>query len=222
MFYAILLLVACVVVPTITIFTSIGQMSRSGRLITRPAKGLQLFAAIPEEIRQFAVKHQLVLVDVLQYGEIPFAVLRMSGGERVETYLVVMRAAGRFVCDLVTDFGPRSSLTTARHNSAFVHPRPPGAYMQAFPKATLEQLLDHHLAGELFLLEQGLVQPGPIEPDLAQRIEQGLREQAVHIRRTPGFWWRAPWWFWVTRHRMCGRSVGQQVAETPAARTVAA
>lgn len=211
MTHVLILLAACVVVPSVTIFMSIATMTAKGRLIRRPERGAALFAALSTDVREFIARHQLTLTDVLQYGEIPFAVFRMGSAERTETYLVVMRAGGRFVCDLVTDFGERSSLTTARHNSAFVHPRPPGAHMQAFPKATLEQLLDHHLAAELYLLDQGLVTPGTLEPDLAVRIERGLREQGAHIRRTPGFWWKAPWWFWVTRHRMGGKSVAQQV-----------
>lgn len=219
MTHFLILLAACVVVPSITVYISVKTMTGPGKLIRRPANGATLFAHLPGDIRQFIARHGFTLADVLQYSDIPFAIFRLPNEARVETYLVVMRAAGKMVCDFVSDFGPNCSLTTCRHSNGFVHPRPPGAHMQGFPKATLEQLFDLHLAGELFLAENGLLEPGELEPDLAVRIERGLRRQGAHIRSYPGFWWKAPWWFWVTRHRMNGRSLAQQAtlaAKAPA------
>lgn len=205
-----ILVAACVVVPSIMMYVSISTTTGPGRLITRPPNGAARFANLPADVHAFVAKHGLTLVDALQYSNIPFAVFRMPNEARVETYLVLMSAGGKVVCDFVTDFGPECSLTTCRHNSGFVNPRPPGAHMQSFPKATLEQLFDLHLAGELFLAERGLLVPGELDPDLAQRIERSLRRQGACLRKYPGWWWKAPWWFWVTRHRMNNRSLAQQ------------
>lgn len=210
----IILLAACLVVPSVTIVISVATMTGAGPLIRRPQNGNALLGGLPADIRDFVGRHGMAFVDVLQYANIPFAVFRMPNETRLETYLVVMRAGGKMVCDFVSDFGPECSLTTCRHGSGFVHPRPPGAYMQAFPRATLEELLDLHLAGELFLAERGLLVAGDVEPDLAVRIERSLRRQGAYLRDYPGYWWKAPWWFWVTRHRMKNRGLAQQ--ELPA------
>ncbi|HYC70041.1 MAG TPA: hypothetical protein VEB66_02480 [Opitutaceae bacterium] len=218
MVYVLILIASAVLVPIGVMLKSVGTMTGPDRLIRRRPNGAAQFAVLPEEMRGFIARHGLVLADVLQYSDIPFAIFRFPGQAESETYLVVMRGAQGLVCDLVTDFSEECSLSTCQHANGFIHPRPPGAHLQGFPKASLEKLYDRHLAGVLLLLESGRVTPGPLDPDLAQRIERGLRIQGAHIRATPGYWWKAPWWFWVTRMRMANRSVAQQLAAAEPAR----
>jgi hypothetical protein len=213
MIAVLVLLFVFAAVPSAVVLISVVKMTGKESLIKRAgADGLEGFAQLPDDIRAFVAEHALVASEVLQYAQIPFAIYRWPEEPgHPERYLMVMMARGRYVCDLTTDFSDTESLTTVASADLFVHPRLPGAHAQGFPKATLQQLWLRHLESELYLLDQKKVTLGRREPDLLTHLEQTLRRQGEHIKATPLYWLKAPYWFYVKRHVMANKTVPQQL-----------
>jgi hypothetical protein len=208
-----IVLAVCAAVPSVVAVISAAKMTGKESLIKRAgAAGLDSFAHVPGNIRAFIAAHELIASEVLQFSQIPFAIYRWPEEPgQPERYLMVMMARGRYVCDLTSDFSATESLTTVASADLFVYPRLPGAHAQGFPKASLEQLWLHHLESELYLLDQRKVTLGRREPDLLTHLEQTLRRQGEFIKATPLYWLKAPYWFYVKRHRMANRTVPQQL-----------
>ena len=159
--------------------------------------------------------HGLSLSDTMQYANIQFALYREPPGPPPERRMVVMFAGEKYVSEFVTSFSETDSLTTTRGTHAFAHPRPPGSHIQGFMNLSLEQLWARHLEGELFLLDQHKIHVAPLSAELADdaaRIERALRQQGAYVKAVPLFWLKAPYWFYVKRHRMVNKTIAQQRA----------
>lgn len=209
-----ILALAVIGTPTFTVLVMVANLTGPKPLVRRLPDGHPKFRKLPADIAQFAAAHGLTLTEVLQYGNIPFGIYREPPGPPPDRCMVVMLSGDKYVSEFCTDFSPTESLTTTRGNHAFVHPRPPGSHIQGFLNLSLEQLWARHLEGELFLVDHRQLRPAPLPAqwqDAVVRIEHGLRRQGAHVKATPLFWLKAPWWFFVKRHGMTNRTIAQQL-----------
>jgi hypothetical protein len=103
-------------------------------------------------------------------------------------------------------------LTTTASSSAFLFPRPPGAFIQSLNTSSVEELWKYHLDGEEFLLKEfGMeVSQNAHIDDLEYHLNDWAQRQGKYIRKIPFFWVRAPYWFYIRRFRMRGVSVRKQ------------
>ena len=202
-------------VPALGVFALVAKHTSPAPLIGRLREGHPVFRQLPADIRQFQEAHGLAQVEVMQYGQIPFALYREPPGPPPSRCMVVMHAGGRYVSEFCTQFSGHESLTTTRSASAFALPRPPGSHIQGFMNLSLELLWARHLEGELYLLDQRKIAVTPLPAELQDAvflIERELREQGKFIKAVPLYLLKAPWWFYVRRHRMVNKTLAQQAA----------
>lgn len=118
---------------------------------------------------------------------------------------------GLKVFEFVTLFGDDITLTTTTTASAFLFPRPPGSFLQSMITTDVESLWKYHLDGENFLLNEYGIEPSQVTTtNIEHLINQELQTQGKYISKTPFFWLRAPYWFYIKRFRMRGVSVKKQ------------
>jgi hypothetical protein len=115
------------------------------------------------------------------------------------------------VFEFITLFGDDTTLTTTTTGSAFLFPRPPGSFLQSMITSDVEALWKYHLDGENFLLNEYGIKPSPVTTtNIEYLITQEIQTQGKYISKTPFFWLRAPYWFYIHRSRMRGVSVRKQ------------
>ena len=202
-------------VPSLAIQALVTKHTGPKAIISRLSGGHASFQRLPADVTVFPQAHGLTLTDTLQYGSIPFAIYREPPGPLPERCMVVMFAGNKHVSEFCTQFSENESLTTTRGSHAFVHPRPAGMHIQGFMNLSLEQLWARHLEAELFLLEGRKVTVTKLPAELQDHvvmIERALRQQGEFIKRVPLYLLKAPYWFYVKRHRMVNKTVAQQFA----------
>jgi hypothetical protein len=118
---------------------------------------------------------------------------------------------GLKIFELITLFGNDITLTTTTTASAFLFPRPPGSFLQSMITSDVEDLWKYHLEGENFLLNEHGVKPSQITTtNIEHLITQEIQTQGKYISKTPFFWLKAPYWFYIHRSRMRGVSIRKQ------------
>ena len=116
--------------------------------------------------------------------------------------------------EFTTIFNPECSLTSSGHASAFIFPRPYGAFIQSKKTKNIDQLWQYHLEAEQFLVEQNFVEISQTFVfNLEDQIRQFAIKQGKHISKIPFFWLRAPYWFYIKRFKMLGVSIQDQLTK---------
>jgi hypothetical protein len=116
---------------------------------------------------------------------------------------------GLKVFEFITWFGDDTALTTTTALTFF--PRPPGAFIQSMITSDVEALWKYHLEGENFLLDEHGIKPSQLTTtNLEYLINQEVQTQGKYISKTPFFWLKAPYWFYIHSFRMRGVSVRKQ------------
>lgn len=110
----------------------------------------------------------------------------------------------------VTLFSNDVSLTTIPSSSAFIFPRPPGAFLQSKKTDSIDDLWQYHLEGEIFLLNEYGIESSIITNDMEYRLNEEIQTQGRYIRQIPFFWLKAPYWLYIHRFKMLGVSVREQ------------
>jgi hypothetical protein len=185
---------------------SAGKLIRATELRLRPEQ-------FPQEWRDFIVEHGLSNAGSFQYEATPFTVFHQVTDTTVFRAMVVMTSGGRQIVDFVTEFANDSSLTTSAGNGLGMFPRCEKSYSQGFPNAPIRALFQRHMDGEAFLLNTDRVQISPLTMSLLERLENGVRAQAALVGKTPLYWLKASYWFWVRRFLIANKTVEQLTAE---------
>lgn len=202
------------IVPMVSIRNSARGM-RSGRYraIRCVEIGDKIRSMVPHQ--RFLELNQFSFDDSLRYQSIEAGAWKQSNIVTIQRQYIFMtspRSASLKIFEFVTLFGDDVSLTTTASASAFLFPRPPGAFIQSMKTNDIEALWKYHLEGENFLLTEHGVRKVPItnDNDIASQINEWSQRQGKYICKTPFFWLKAPYWFYIRRYRMQGVSVKKQ------------
>ena len=131
--------------------------------------------------------------------------------DRQYIFMISPKPNGLKVFEFITLFGDDITLTTTTTASAFLFPRPPGSFLQSMITTDIEALWKYHLDGENFLLNEYGIKPSQVATtNIEHLINQELQIQGKYISKTPLFWLKAPYWFYIKRSRMRGVSVRKQ------------
>jgi hypothetical protein len=214
--FFVLVALLVIAVPSLGIAGLVTKHTGPMRLITRLRERPACFERLPADVAAFQQAHGLALIDSLQYGNIPFAIYREPPGPPPDRCMVVMFAGNKYVSEFCTQFSENESLTTTRGTHAFVHPRPAGMHIQGFANLSLELLWARHLEAELFLLDVRRISVTRLSAesqDPVVLIERALRQQGEFLKTVPLYLLKAPYWFYVKRHRMVNKTLAQQFAK---------
>ena len=138
---------------------------------------------------------------------------KTSAIDRQYIFMSSPKSDGFKVFEFITWFGDDIALITTTTALAFLFPRPPGSFLQSMITSDIEALWKFHLEGESFLLNEHGVKPSQITTtNIEYLMNQELQTQGKYISKTPFFWLRAPYWFYIHRSRMRGISVRKQLS----------
>ena len=202
------------IVPMVSIRNSARGM-RSGRY--RAIRCVEIRDKIISIVlhQRFLELNQFSFDDSLRYQNIEAGAWEQSNISTIQRQYIFMtspKSASLKIFEFVTLFGDDVSLTTTASASAFLFPRPPGAFIQSMKTNDVEILWKYHLEGENFLLNEHGVKKVPItdDNDMEYRLNEWIQRQGKYICKTPFFWLRAPYWFYIRRYIMQGVSVKAQ------------
>lgn len=202
------------IVPMVSIRNSARAMSSGrSRAIRCVEIGDKIRSTVPHQ--RFLELNQFSFDDSFRYQSIQAGAWKQSNISTIQRQYIFMTSpssASLKIFEFVTLFGDDVSLTTTASISAFVFPRPPGAFIQSMKTNDVEALWKYHLEGENFLLNEHGVKKVPItnDNDIEYRMNEWIQRQGKYICKTPFFWLKAPYWFYIRRYRMEGVSVKMQ------------
>jgi hypothetical protein len=204
------------IVPMVSIRNSARGM-RSGRYraIRCVEIGDKIRSIVPHQ--RFLELNQFSFDDSLRYQNIEVGAWKQSNISTIQRQYIFTTSpisASLKTFEFVTLFGDDVSLTTTVSVSAFLFPRPPGAFIQSMKTSDIESLWKYHLEGEIFLLNEHGVKKLPVtnDNDIEYLMNEWIQRQGKYICKTPFFWLKAPYWCYVRRYRMEGVSVKMQLS----------
>jgi hypothetical protein len=129
-------------------------------------------------------------------------------GER--TFLAAYVIQSRVIPSFITEF-EQGSLTTGISRDGLMVPPRPAHWLQAFRSSNIEDQWSHHLDALEFL--RGATSQTPKrEPiaDFAAYVLDWVRAHAAYTRSKPLWFLRIPYWYFVRRSSLYGKSVREQ------------
>lgn len=130
--------------------------------------------------------------------------------EHRHTAVALYFVKDNLITDFVTAFPNDISLTTSNTKDGFTVPTAPGAMSQAFPIMSSNALWQSHLDAVVLLSQELGVDPIELAP-VAQEMKHHVKRQTAYIFIHPWLILTLPWRFAITRHRMAGMSIAQQI-----------
>ena len=127
------------------------------------------------------------------------------------TYLVFYSGLGKHFIELVTIYDDKTGVTTTNAPDAHTLPAVPGAFIQCFPQAGLDELLELHAAGRATLERRTGLEPQDRTEGTVELIVSALERQARYVMSIAGWQWKGLWWITVRKRGMIGKDVGWQL-----------
>jgi hypothetical protein len=201
------------IVPMISIRRNVKEMSSGQyRAVSCVEIADKIKSLVPHQ--NFLELNKFNFDDSLHYREIEIGGWTQSNTSPIDRQYIFMSSPkpnGFKVFEFITLFGDDTALTTTTTSLAFLFPRPPGSFLQSMITSDVEALWKYHLEGENFLLNEHGVTPSQIATtNIEHLINKEIQIQGKYISKTPFFWLRAPYWFYIHRSKMRGVSVRKQ------------
>jgi len=108
--------------------------------------------------------------------------------------------------DVITEFDGGHVLTTGKTNSAGLYPTTPGNFMQAFPKASFDELWRRHCVAEAYLMRHSGLRAGDPSLELGACFARGLRTMYAYYSTIPLWPLRLLGWYLLLMLGKRGRS----------------
>lgn len=127
------------------------------------------------------------------------------------TYLVFYFGLGKHFIEFVTIYDDKTGVTTTNAGDAHTLPAAPGAFIQAFPGKSMDELYVLHHEGRATLERRTGLEPQDRTEKTTDLIVRALVRQADYVQKIPGWAWKGLWWMTVRKQRMIGRDVAWQL-----------
>jgi hypothetical protein len=192
------------------IYFSVCSMARSPEPVLRPELATKINASVPADTALLLQNNGFNFVAAYGFHLVWFGIWTQKEGRSPIRYYCFAGTTNSRAEEFITVFSDDASLTTTRTRSAFVFPRPFGAFMQAFPKAPISQLWDSHQRGEQYLVSEVAIPVKDCRLSYVERLKQGVVTQTAHIRSLPLWPLRGVYWFFIKRFLMHNRPIWAQ------------
>jgi hypothetical protein len=197
----------------VSIYNTVTAMSSGRNRAVRSVEiGGKIRSMVPHQ--RFLKLNEFVFDDSFKYLQIDlgwWTQTKISNIQRHYAFMTSPTHPNVKIFEFVTIFDDDNSLTTTASASAFLFPRPPGAFIQSMKTDDVEALWKYHLEGEDFLLnEHGVPCSSVTNNDVEYRLNNWVQRQGRYIRKDRLFWIKAPYWFYIRRFKMLGVSVRKQ------------
>ncbi|MFW6059952.1 MAG: hypothetical protein ACODAQ_07205 [Phycisphaeraceae bacterium] len=100
-------------------------------------------------------------------------------------------------------------LTTGSSAGAQFLPHKPGIYVQSFSGVDTGTLWQRHLESEVVVADATGISPEPVDEPFEALLRLAISEQMKYIRSLPLWPLRAPYWFYIKRHRLHNKPVSE-------------
>lgn len=129
---------------------------------------------------------------------------------KVRTQLRAHSLAGRrIVLEIATALNS-GQLRTSSSKDAQMLPPPPDGWIQSFDMANASELMARHKAAMEFLHDATGQVAAVGQIRFEEDFPRKMREYTAHVRSYFMWRWRAPYWYFVRRNRLHGKSVREQ------------
>jgi hypothetical protein len=143
-----------------------------------------------------------------QIGDPHFVVWQRAGEQSYICVYIVMQ--NRVEIDLITMFFS-GGLTTGTTKDGLTIPGRPCHWMQAFPIRSASELWQRHDDALAYLRQTAGVLPGTQPIEFADEFVTNVRAHVAYVRTIPLWFLRIPYWYFVRRTRLFGRSLREQL-----------
>lgn len=127
------------------------------------------------------------------------------------TYLTFYRILGQFrVMDIETMFDGDGGLATLNVPDGHIFPAQCGYWKQCFQISNLSELCRLHDEGLDFLAQRTSAQPSKATIKIEDEIKNGVEKKCAFVRSIPFWFLRIPYWYFLRRRRLFGKSVREQ------------
>jgi hypothetical protein len=201
-----------ILVPMVIVFNAVQQMQKGKERIERTSHNdRRVLENLSESYRFFLEKNKFVFYGSFKYKNVNLAFWEQNAPDESQRFFILLQ---QFMPEFVTQFNEEVGLTTSGHASAFMYPRPYGAFLQSKKTKNIDRLWQYHKEGEEFLVEECSIEvTQSLTVKIEDRISQWMVKQGTYISRIPFFWIRAPYWFYIKRFIMLNVSIRQQITK---------
>ena len=119
---------------------------------------------------------------------------------------------GKISRDFVTEFKD-GGLSTGDSPDGGLFPHRKGDYSQVFPNSTIEEQWNWHLHAMEYLTKNLRIEIASGELDFEKSFAKGLKEPVEYVMSLPLWQLRIPYWFFVRRKRVRGKTVSELIHE---------
>ena len=124
-------------------------------------------------------------------------------------FCIYCMSNGKISRYFVTEFNGGGGLSTSNSPDACMFPVRPGDYAQTFPNSTIEEQWNWHLHAREHLEKNLDVEICSNNSDFEKMFVAGVKRPIEYITTLPLWPFRAPYWFFVRRKRMRGKTVSE-------------
>lgn len=195
----ILLIALCLSSIAIGTYASVTTMLASPNLNPAPELEPEIRSALPVAFQAFLQSNGFEFEAVYRFNSLTLGVWCKNETSLPLRRFYISKVMTKSACEFVTQFSDDVSLTTTRTNSAFMFPRPYGAFIHSFPGAACETLWRHHLEGEGYLMTRCSVSVRECGQPMPEGFRLGLVKMLTYVTRLPLWPARGVYWFLVKR-----------------------
>ena len=123
-------------------------------------------------------------------------------------FCVYCLSNGKISRDFCTDL-KEGALTTGSSPDAGLFPHAPGDYAQTFPNCTIEEQWNWHIHALEYLTKNHGSKVAEDKKSFEESFREGLKTSVEHVVSIPFWPLRVPYWFFVRRKRVLGKTVSE-------------
>lgn len=194
----------------IAVYRSIRKMAAAPRLDLKPELVPVITNPVNRKVGAFLAVHGFTFANAYQFHGIRFGHWMHNSNRPPLRNLTAYVGPASLAYEFVTEFSDEHSLTTSQTKAGFMYPRPFGSFLQAFPKASIEELLDLHIRGEQHLISTLSIPIKEIRAPLLERFTSGILRQIRYIKSHSLWPIRGIYWYLIRRYVMRNRPIWKQ------------
>ncbi len=193
-----------------SVYEMVGKMSVLPEVQRRDDLPSEIIAALPRDVAAFLESKGFRFAGGYGFHTLRIGIWEQPSQSAPRRLFSFSLSGLGWTSEFITKFSDNDSLTTTRTRAAFMFPRPFGSFLQSFPKASIEQLWDHHERGEQHLISALSIPLKECRLSFVEGFPIGIQRQMSCIKSYPLWPIRGIYWFLLKRFLMLNRPIWTQ------------
>lgn len=189
---------------------TVRKMISSPEAKEEPTAAAEIIASVPEAFQPLLESEGFRFTKAYSFHASRFGIwTRISPDPPLRLFYLSKQPSG-IVCEFITLFSDKVSLTTTTTRAAFVFPRPFGSFLQSFPKAKPADLWRAHLRGEEYLTSQLAIQAREYQLSFLDGFKQDVVRKLSYVTSLRLWLLRGIYWYLLKRFLLQNRPIWKQ------------